>query len=132
MQRPRLPRDLADLLRPHHDRPDHGHRAAGDLLRGRRLRALDREHVLHPGRDRGPGRGAGELLDLDRQLRRRLLGSVDLGGFAANLVPVTLGNIVGGALLVAAMYWLAYLRPRRGRRRRFPPAGAVRLDAEDQ
>jgi formate transporter len=36
---------------------------------------------------------------------------LDVGGFVANLVPVTLGNIVGGALLVAAMYWLAYLRP---------------------
>jgi formate/nitrite transporter FocA (FNT family) len=33
-------------------------------------------------------------------------------GFLSNLIPVTLGNIVGGALLVAAMYWLAYLRPR--------------------
>jgi len=42
--------------------------------------------------------------------------NVDPGGFVSNLVPVTLGNIVGGALLVAAMYWLAYLRhePRPG------------------
>jgi formate transporter len=38
--------------------------------------------------------------------------NIDLGGFVSNLIPVTLGNIVGGALLVAAMYWLAYLRPR--------------------
>ena len=37
---------------------------------------------------------------------------VDLGGFVSNLIPVALGNIVGGALLVAAMYWLAYRRPR--------------------
>jgi len=27
-----------------------------------------------------------------------------------NLLPVTLGNIVGGALLVGAVYWLCYLR----------------------
>ncbi len=27
-----------------------------------------------------------------------------------NLLPVTLGNIVGGALLVAVVYWLCYLR----------------------
>ena len=27
-----------------------------------------------------------------------------------NLIPVTLGNIVGGALLVAGVYWLVYLR----------------------
>lgn len=32
-----------------------------------------------------------------------------LGGFVANLVPVTLGNILGGAL-VGWAYWLAYLR----------------------
>ncbi len=30
-----------------------------------------------------------------------------------NLVPVTLGNIVGGALMVGAVYWFVYLRPRR-------------------
>lgn len=28
----------------------------------------------------------------------------------ANLVPVTLGNIVGGAVLVATVYWVVYLR----------------------
>lgn len=28
----------------------------------------------------------------------------------ANLLPVTLGNIIGGAVLVAAAYWLAYLK----------------------
>jgi formate transporter len=34
--------------------------------------------------------------------------------FADNLVPVTLGNILGGTVLVAAVYWFVYLRPRRG------------------
>ena len=28
----------------------------------------------------------------------------------ANLVPVTIGNIVGGALMVGAIYWFVYLR----------------------
>ena len=28
-----------------------------------------------------------------------------------NLIPVTLGNIVGGAGLVGGMYWFIYLRP---------------------
>jgi formate/nitrite transporter len=32
--------------------------------------------------------------------------------FVANLVPVTLGNIVGGSLMVAAVYWFVYLRGR--------------------
>jgi formate/nitrite transporter FocA (FNT family) len=27
-----------------------------------------------------------------------------------NLLPVTLGNIVGGTVLVGAVYWLVYLR----------------------
>ncbi len=30
-----------------------------------------------------------------------------------NLIPVTLGNVAGGAILVGAVYWLVYLRPRR-------------------
>lgn len=30
----------------------------------------------------------------------------------ANLIPVTLGNIVGGSVLVAAVYWFVYLRKR--------------------
>lgn len=37
-------------------------------------------------------------------------GSVPAGGAAANLVFVTLGNIAGGTLLVAAVYWQAYSR----------------------
>ncbi len=31
-------------------------------------------------------------------------------GFFNNLLPVTLGNIIGGAILVAAVYWFIYLR----------------------
>jgi formate transporter len=27
-----------------------------------------------------------------------------------NLLPVTLGNVIGGAVLVAAVYWFVYLR----------------------
>lgn len=37
--------------------------------------------------------------------------SVTLAGFLANLVPVTLGNIIGGGLLVGMVYWFVYLRP---------------------
>lgn len=28
-----------------------------------------------------------------------------------NLVPVTLGNIVGGVILVGIVFWFVYLRP---------------------
>jgi formate transporter FocA len=31
----------------------------------------------------------------------------------ANLAPVTLGNVIGGAVLVGAVYWFVYLRPAR-------------------
>jgi formate transporter len=42
-------------------------------------------------------------------------GGVSLAGVAQNLAVVTLGNIAGGTLLVAGVYWLAYLRRERGR-----------------
>jgi len=29
-----------------------------------------------------------------------------------NLVPVTIGNIIGGSIMVAAVYWFVYLRPK--------------------
>jgi len=34
-------------------------------------------------------------------------------GFIGNLVPVTIGNIIGGGILIGAVYWLAYLRHER-------------------
>jgi formate/nitrite transporter len=36
--------------------------------------------------------------------------TITWAGFVGNLVPVTLGNIVGGGVFVAAVYWLIYLR----------------------
>ena len=36
----------------------------------------------------------------------------NLPGFLGNLVPVTLGNIIGGGGLVAAVYWLIYRKAR--------------------
>jgi formate/nitrite transporter len=33
-----------------------------------------------------------------------------------NLLPVTIGNILGGAVMVGAVYWLVYLRPQRAAR----------------
>ncbi len=38
-------------------------------------------------------------------------GDVSVAGLIHNLVPVTIGNIIGGAGLVALVYWLIYLRP---------------------
>jgi len=46
----------------------------------------------------------------------RLAGSgaanLGAGGLAANLIPVTLGNIVGGGMFVALAYYVIYLRER--------------------
>jgi formate/nitrite transporter len=33
--------------------------------------------------------------------------------FANNLIPVTIGNVIGGAVMVGLVYWFAYLRPKR-------------------
>lgn len=39
------------------------------------------------------------------------LSSLTWGSFfLKNLLPVTIGNIIGGSMLVAAMYWVIYLR----------------------
>jgi formate/nitrite transporter len=38
-------------------------------------------------------------------------GSITLANFAANLAAVILGNLVGGSVLVALVYWVIYLRP---------------------
>lgn len=37
-------------------------------------------------------------------------GSVDVAGLAVNLLVVTAGNVVGGGLLVALVYWMIYAR----------------------
>jgi formate transporter len=44
------------------------------------------------------------------------LARLDLVGAAGNLVPVMLGNLIGGGLLVAAVYSFVYLAPSRGTR----------------
>jgi len=43
-------------------------------------------------------------------------GAVSMVGAVRNIVAVTVGNIVGGTLLVAGVYWLAYLRSERMRK----------------
>lgn len=36
--------------------------------------------------------------------------NLTLGGYLNNLLPVTIGNIIGGGVMVAAVYWFIYLR----------------------
>ena len=47
---------------------------------------------------------------------------VILEGFVANLVPVTIGNVIGGAVMVGIVYWFVYLRGRRSGSGRTPGA----------
>jgi formate/nitrite transporter FocA (FNT family) len=41
-------------------------------------------------------------------LSDQALGAVSLGGFFSNLIPVTLGNMVGGILFVAVFYYFIF------------------------
>lgn len=41
------------------------------------------------------------------------LAPLTWSAFVAGLVPVTIGNIIGGGVLVGGVYWFIYLRPRR-------------------
>jgi formate/nitrite transporter len=39
--------------------------------------------------------------------------NLTLAGFLANLIPVTIGNVIGGAVMVGIVYWFIYLRASR-------------------
>jgi hypothetical protein len=56
-----------------------------------------------------------------------LFSDVSWSGLAANLVPVTLGNIVGDSGMVAAVYYLIYRHPAHTERR----TGTERTRATD-
>jgi formate/nitrite transporter FocA (FNT family) len=100
---PHVQRALRDRQGARSDPSDRG-------VRRGRLRAQRREHVLHPVRSlRTDGRGVAFVLAEPPPTDGLHWGSF----FADNLVPVTLGNIIGGTVLVAAVYWFVYLRPRR-------------------
>jgi formate transporter len=38
--------------------------------------------------------------------------AVDVAGLIRKLVPVTIGNIIGGGVFVGLVYWFVYLRRR--------------------
>lgn len=47
-------------------------------------------------------------------------GAISVAAAAGNIALVTVGNIAGGTLLVAGVYWLAYLRGERANDARLP------------
>ena len=59
------------------------------------------------------------LVKTDEEFVAALDPQLDLSGLTVqsflldNLLPVTIGNILGGAVMVGAVYWLVYLRPKR-------------------
>lgn len=63
--------------------------------------------------------GIGLLIKADDSFVAGLDPALDLdtvtwdGFLLDNLLPVTIGNVIGGALMVGAVYWLVYLRPQR-------------------
>jgi hypothetical protein len=60
----------------------------------------------------------GLMVKSDEGFVSRLDPAPDLTGltwssmFADNLLPVTIGNVIGGALLVGAVYWFVFRRRR--------------------
>ena len=50
-----------------------------------------------------------------RSLEAQAHGLTWAGFFLRNLLPVTLGNVIGGSGLVGGVYWFVYLRPRANR-----------------
>ena len=58
---------------------------------------------------------AGMLAQMNPNIMLMVDSSVDVSnlntmGFMHNLLPVTLGNIVGGSVFVGMVYWFIYLR----------------------
>lgn len=51
-----------------------------------------------------------QVLNAAGKTTEQLVNLTWVGFILNNLVPVTLGNIVGGGLMVAAVYWFVYLR----------------------
>ena len=41
-------------------------------------------------------------------------GAITWVGFFHNMIPMIAGNLVGGSVLVALLYWVIYSRPARG------------------
>ena len=52
------------------------------------------------------------LLALQNSVSNIDLSNLHLVGLFNNLLPVSLGNIVGGSLFVGIVYWFIYLRKR--------------------
>ena len=55
------------------------------------------------------------ILGGHRARRRRPIRTLTIGSALHNIVVATIGNLVGGSLMVGAVYWFVYLRGQRDR-----------------
>ena len=61
----------------------------------------------------GPAlRGQADVVDA-AHLPSAQLSTLDGAGLVNNLVAATIGNVIGGAVLVGLVYWFVYVRPAR-------------------
>ena len=99
------------LQRAHDDRQDPRDHPADHGVRRRRLRApIANMYFIPIGAVHQDGRRASVVA---ASIRMPDLSSLTWANFFAdNLLPVTIGNIIGGAVMVGAVYWFVYLRPR--------------------
>lgn len=65
------------------------------------------------------------------KLAPEALANLNMAGFTNNLVAVTLGNIFGGTVLVAGMYYLVYMRGQRRPWEHSIMAAVLRLKRKD-
>ena len=61
--------------------------------------------------------GDGELVQAAR-LTTRQLNNLTVAGFGFNLLASTVGNVIGGAVMVGLVYWFVYLRVAHGEKKR--------------
>ena len=57
-------------------------------------------------------RGQGDVVDA-AHIPSAELSTLDGAGLVNNLVAATIGNVIGGAVLVGLVYWFVYVRPTR-------------------
>ena len=104
---------VMDVLQRAHDHRQNSYDHSADCsFRGSGVRAQHREYLFHSDGFVHQSRRPGFVLGVDRQERGGFPGLTWENFLIGNLVPVTIGNIIGGSIMVAAVYWFVYLRKR--------------------
>ncbi|SPX54344.1 formate transporter [Klebsiella pneumoniae] len=68
------------------------------------------KHVYDPDGYRNPQLCKPGILDRHRSTPESFSHLTVMNFITDNLIPVTIGNIIGGGLLVGLTYWVIYLR----------------------